>query len=110
MPVKHKIFEEVTYTVTNNYRDSKNTCLQGYIKITYDQLVEAFGHPLGPCGYGKISAEWIIRFSDAEVATIYDYKMGKTPKDEYEWHIGGLSKKVVARIANMLGVENYYNS
>jgi hypothetical protein len=37
-------------------------------------------------------------FPDGTVATIYDWKLSQTPKDLYDWHIGGHSKKAVTAI------------
>ena len=78
------------------------TSLKGYVLTTYDNLVEIFGEPtfLGSED-GKTTAEWIIEFEDGLVATIYDWKMGETPMDLYEWHVGGNSVEVVKRIEDL---------
>ena len=68
------------------------TSLQGYIKTTYDDLVEVFGEPRYTGGDDKVTTEWDLEFEvDDEyvVATIYDWKLDETPFDEYRWHIGG---------------------
>ena len=68
------------------------TSLQGYIKTTYDDLVEVFGEPRYTGGDDKVTTEWDLEFEvDDEyvVATIYDWKLDKTPFGEYRWHIGG---------------------
>ena len=68
------------------------TSLQGYIKTTYDEIVEVFGEPRYTGGDDKVTTEWDLEFEvDDEyvVATIYDWKLGKTPFGEYRWHIGG---------------------
>lgn len=68
--------------------------LQGHIKTTYDKLVELFGKPTYSDAdpYEKVNAEWsvmadtdegLVRFS------IYNWKTGSVPTDDYEWHIGG---------------------
>ena len=91
----------------------------GTIETTYDTLVKAFGEPtdtgaswLGkgkPPFYAdyedgdKVTAEWNLAFAvgggdpedggkveDYVIATVYDYKTGYTPMEEYNWHIGGL--------------------
>jgi hypothetical protein len=73
------------------------TSLQGYITTTYDKLVETFGAPNGGSG-GKINCEWILKFPDGTIATIYDWKLPQTPKNLYNWHIGGHNKKAVSAV------------
>jgi hypothetical protein len=90
------------FVVTNNPCHRNLTCLQGYITTEYDTLVEKLGEPMFGSGDGKISAEWIIKFDDGQVATIYDYKMNETPKGSYEWHIGGNNRQVVKRIEKIM--------
>ena len=68
------------------------TSLQGYIKTTYDEIVEVFGEPRYTGGDDKVTTEWDLEFEvDDEyvIATIYDWKLDKTPFGEYRWHIGG---------------------
>ena len=68
------------------------TSLQGYIKTTYDEIVEVFGEPRYTGGDDKVTTEWDLEFEvDDEyvVATIYDWKLDETPFGEYRWHIGG---------------------
>jgi hypothetical protein len=81
------------------------TCLQGYVDVTYAKLKSKFGKPLDGDGY-KVDAEWVVKFKDGTVATIYNYKDGKnycgksgTPKTQItDWHIGGNSKRAVALV------------
>ena len=90
------------YTVTNNYKDAQMTSLMGYVNTTYARLVEVFGKPLGESSDGKTNSEWIIKFANGEVATIYNYKTGMTPTDDYDWHIGGNKKWVVAAVSALV--------
>lgn len=92
--------------VTNNYADCNMSSLVGYITTEYNDLVEAFGEPILGSGDGKVSAEWIIKFSDGQVATIYDWKTPETPMGVYEWHVGGHKAEVVKRLAALLGLGN----
>ena len=92
------------YTVTNNNADANMTGLVGYVNTTYDDLVNKFGEPMA--GGDKTTCEWIIKFADGEVATIYDWKERSTPKYDYDWHIGGNKAAVVQRVAAALGVGN----
>ena len=70
------------------------SCLQGYIKTTYDELVNVFGEPTTLKG-DKVNVEWTILFSDGTVATIYDWKLSKAPMNVYDWHVGGFSQRAV---------------
>ena len=49
---------------------------------------------------GKVTTEWIARFDDGAVATVYDWKRydeGAPGMDEvYDWHIGGTDGTGVA--------------
>ena len=73
------------------------TCLQGYVETTYDELVSVFGSPSELEG-DKVTVEWVIQFSDGTVASIYDWKLQKTPMEVYKWHIGGKSQHAVTRV------------
>ena len=79
------------------------TCLQGYIETTYDELVNVFGEPTKLEG-DKVTVEWIIRFSDGTVASIYDWKLSETPMEYYPWHIGGMSQLAVNRVNDCMPV------
>jgi hypothetical protein len=90
------------YTVTNDYRDSNMTGLVGYVNTTYARLVEVFGQPISGSADCKVNSEWIIKFANGEVATIYDWKEPVTPTDDYNWHIGGNKKWVVAQVSALV--------
>ena len=86
------------------------THLQGYVNVSYNELISKFGEPTGGDGY-KTDAEWEILFEDGKVATIYNWKDGKNYNGasgmsvEYitDWHIGGHYKEVVSRVQELLG-------
>lgn len=81
---------------------SNMTCYQGEVNTNYARLVEVFGEPhYTESGDGKVTAEWVIEFN-GEVATIYDWKTGKTPMNDYSWHIGGHKRWVVAKVAALV--------
>ena len=79
------------------------TSLQGKITTTYDKLVEVFGEPTmtDASPYEKVNAQWMLEFKvpfvdkeygddfDYVTATIYNWKDGYIPMEEYDWHIGG---------------------
>ena len=68
--------------------------LQGHIKTTYDKLVEIFGEPTHTDAdpYEKVNAEWTVMADTDEgfvKFSIYNWKDGRIPTEEYDWHIGG---------------------
>jgi hypothetical protein len=98
---------------THNTDPSINGCgtsLQGYIKISYDDLVKLFGEPQASDGY-KVDAQWVIKSFNGTVITIYNYKDGinyngpeGTPtKDIINWHIGGENQKSVEELHRIIG-------
>ena len=82
-----------------NHRDddANGTSLAGHIDISYAELVERLGPSTETDGY-KVDAEWLLRFEDGTVATIYNYKTGRNylgsdglaVEDIRDWHIGGV--------------------
>lgn len=91
----------MTYNTTTDKTKANGTSLQGYIQTTFDKLVELLGEPLKGSDDGKTTTEWIIEF-EGESATIYDWKVKNTPKDLYEWHVGGRSTKVIEHLSKAL--------
>jgi hypothetical protein len=85
------------------------SCLQGYIKCDYNKLVSLFGEPCEGDAY-KIDAEWIIKFDDGSIATIYNWKNGKNycgdggedVQNITDWHVGGFSKQSVWTLMELL--------
>ena len=69
--------------------------LQGKIKTTYDKLVEIFGEPTYTDAdpYEKVNCEWTVATENEDGDTvkfsIYNWKTGSIPTEEYDWHIGG---------------------
>jgi hypothetical protein len=83
-----------------DWTEANMTSLQGYMRATYNQLVSRFGEPDG--GGDKTTVEWVLKFEDGTVATIYDWKECSTPMYEYDWHIGGKSKRAVTLVEQAL--------
>jgi len=92
-----------------NKASQVGTCLQDYIEVSYDKIVEKYGEPTVGDGY-KIDANWVIEWSDGKVGTIYNWKNGinylgedglETHKIK-EWNIGGMDKTVAKRIRDDL--------
>ena len=87
------------------------TSLQGYIKASYEQLLQTFGAP-NPnlCDNYKTDVEWAFKFADGTVATLYNWKNGKNYNgdeglelnDIYEWNVGGFNEKAVSRLLEKL--------
>lgn len=70
------------------------TCLQGSLRSSYHTLVRLFGEP--NMGHdGKTRAEWILRFDDGTIATIYDWKEYKPVEDVTVWNVGGHSHRAL---------------
>lgn len=92
-----------------NFEAANGTSLKGYVTTTYNKLVEAFGLPQlnnGPSQFDKVTIEWVLRFSDGTIATIYDWKgygWQPAPDEEYEWHVGGHHASAVALVKDELG-------
>ena len=86
------------------------TCLQGYIKATYQELQMAFGEATytDPSADAKVRTEWEINSPYGPV-TIYDWKESNAQVarsgDSYMWHVGGNNQMVVAWLQNEVGDE-----
>lgn len=85
-----------------SHGDANMTSYVGEVVTTYARLVEVFGRP-HYTGGDKVNSEWVIKFGN-DVATIYDWKMPETPTDDYNWHIGGHNRKVVALVEALVSV------
>ena len=105
---------------------SRSTCLQGYsVKATYSQLKQLFGKPSFSSGdpYEKVQTQWCIEGkvffkdeygeTDCEYvyATVYNWKTGRTPTEEYQWHIGGHGYEAVDFVDAIIKgeVQPYFN-
>jgi hypothetical protein len=100
---------------THNEDESINvygTSLINCIDVSYTELKKAFGKPSDDFDNYKSDAEWLVKFEDGTVATIYNYKDGKNymginglPKTKIRnWHVGGNSEKSVELIKKRLGL------
>jgi len=87
------------------------TSLQGYIKASYEQLLNAFGPPHEDMSDNyKTDVEWAFEFADGTVATLYNWKNGKNYNGDdglelnhiYEWNVGGNSEKAVSKLLEKL--------
>ena len=80
--------------------------LRGYVDTHYGELVSVFGQPdAGPnADLDKTTAEWRLKFEDGTVASIYDYKTGRTPMGDYAWHVGGYDDRAVELVQELINL------
>ena len=79
--------------------------LQGYLNADYRELVEVFGEPT-KFEDGKVDAQWLLKFQDGTIATIYNYKNGVNYMgaeglrlmEIQKWNVGGNSERAVERV------------
>jgi hypothetical protein len=81
--------------------NANGTSLKGCITENYDTLVEVFGEPCRRGG-DKTTVEWLLRFQDGTIATIYDWKTSATPLASYDWHVGGRSTRAVQLVKDAI--------
>tara|TARA_R110002074_G_scaffold307389_3_gene478244 strand:+ start:427 stop:753 length:327 start_codon:yes stop_codon:yes gene_type:complete len=92
----------MNYTVEERHT-FVSTSLQGYLKASYEDLVEVFGEPTitETSGDDKVDIQWEMNINDNDFNairpfTIYnwkDYDGGREAMSnpDYIWHIGGTS-------------------
>jgi len=95
--------------------DIAGTGFQGDLEgFSGQDLIDILGPPHytpEPGATSKTQAEWAFKFKDGTVATIYDYKTGKSylgedegqdMEETTEWHIGGKSQKATQYIKDWI--------
>lgn len=120
------VSENIEYDIAGSDDTSFNgTSLQSTVTTTYSKLENLFGKPSRSDAdpYEKVNMEWMI---DAKVfytdeygdtdwhyikATVYNWKTGYVPTEEYDWHIGGNDWDAVELVEQILegSVEPDYN-
>jgi hypothetical protein len=95
----------ISFEVQNDdFLGSIGTSLIGGIHISYDELVERLGKPTsGPSVDGKVDAEWVIKFDNDVVATIYNWKTHGNPEQVTCWNIGGHCFAAVDHVYEIFG-------
>lgn len=86
---------------THNQDEDLDQCLNGtylldHVKSTYENLVDLFGKPLLE-KEGKVEAMWLVRLSNGEFFSIYNWKnstsylgdAGLLIQNVTQWNIGG---------------------
>ncbi len=91
----------------DNRDRADGTSLCGSIDCSYDEVVAVFGVP---DFYGsdddKVKVEWINRFEDGTIATIYDYKSDLRPEANQDWHIGGFrDEQALEKVLCAMGID-----
>ena len=83
------------FKVIDNKSKANGTSYKGCIITTYDKLVELLGEPLEGSADNKTTCEWILEFDTGDIVTIHDWKSKTTPKNLYNWSVGGRNYKAV---------------
>lgn len=79
------------------------SCLQGYVRASYDELVELFGAPIAdPWDDYKTTVEWYLQAEDGTTASVYDYYTSGLSDRVYDWHIGGHSQRAAQVVQEAL--------
>jgi hypothetical protein len=80
------------------------TSLRGWMDATLDELIQTFGEPClnNPSEDEKVNYEWLLKFEDGTIATIYDWKRYTNEplkgNEMYRWYIGGYEMKALERV------------
>lgn len=93
------------YKVIDNKSKANGTSLQGYITTTYEELVNRLGQPLKGSDDHKVTCEWILEFDSGDIVTIYDWKVSSTPKNLYNWQIGGFNLKAIDLLEEAINIQ-----
>ena len=101
-----------SFEPTDDFVDGSH--MLGYIRTSYDQLVELFGEPNGgECD--KTHNSWDIEFNiydkkgrveDTVYCNLYDWKEVDhtiSQRGKYDWHIGGVDPRADFLIYDLLG-------
>lgn len=84
--------------------DSNGTSLVGYVRASFQELVDTFGYPnVDVWGDDKSSAEWHLQADDGTIATVYDYYTSGVGVPDYLWHIGGFNMRAADLVREALG-------
>jgi hypothetical protein len=107
MNIMNAVMTKMTNVVKEFTRDNldiNGTHLQGYIEISYANLVRVLGDP--KMMDDKVQVCWGLKFSDGTIITIYDYdwvsgNSRRNPSDITFWHIGGHSEEAVRKAKSL---------
>ena len=105
----------IEYEVTESGKSGSS--LQGYVTTTYDKLIGLLGKPtyMSADPYDKVNCEWCLTLTveneddpedwDYEYASIYNWKDGRVPLEEYSWHVGGFKWDIEDLVKKILDGE-----
>jgi len=83
------------------YKESIGSSHRGEFTADLYKLEDLFGIPYEGAD-ARTNVEWIIKFDDGTIATIYDWKTEEDPTKNKIWTIGGNSKKAFYYIASIV--------
>lgn len=97
----------MAFRINHSHTNINGTYLQGYLDITFQELVINLGNP--QTNQDKSLAHWIIDGSiqgQRVVATIYDNKgMGNVERIT-DWNIGGYDKRALTLVKRAIDMAN----
>jgi len=74
--------------------EATGTYQTGALYTDYHKIVNVFGEPEEIIS-DKTQVEWILKFEDGTIATVYDYRAIAIPEKNKDWYIGGKNIKSV---------------
>jgi len=90
------------------YKGDFGSSLQGHFDqaMTYQEVASVIGEATNNENIdNKVNWEWVLKFDDGVIATIYNYKDNYRGKDAKRvWHIGGEDRVVVERVNELFKV------
>ena len=89
----------MNYEVLDNFDAIIGTSYKGRIKSSYYILENKFGEPLRDED-GNVN--WIIKFEDGTVATIYNWHDAGSVYDIDTWNVGGFEKTALFNVLDIL--------
>jgi hypothetical protein len=101
MNLQSDYYEDLKQLLQARPEDSWGTCLQGTLRIGYDEIMQVMNkHNIQAhkgSDDGKTDVNWYGKFSDGRIFTIYNWKNGKAYLGDQgldiqrirDWHVGG---------------------
>lgn len=87
----------------------EGTVLQGTVHTSFERLKAVFGESDGPSDDGKIQVQWLLKFDNDDVVTIYDWKSHSPPELIEYWNVGGNSDLAVQLVMQAINEETHGN-
>lgn len=86
---------------------------QGKVGSSFKRLVEIFGQPyrIPQEDQDKYQVEWVIKWEDGTISTIYDWKWDDTDLDDIpEWNIGGYQFEAALYVHELVNPPHMYSN